>query len=186
MGKYDKGFRAKKWPLYLIGFGGLLVLAVLLVLFWPREEQPEVKVYDPASSLSTWEGEYLPLTLESVTEEGENVIVKTSYATFQYPYAFSDVLRMEVISQEEERRLEFTARLPEGEEKLFDLCFYSNRGIPSGTLQLQGQAVSVSVLIYEPGIQISGDALNTYYAAQELLNDIFFSLEENPHFIPQG
>ncbi len=189
MGRFEKDGKVKSRLPYLIGAGIALALAavILLVLnLFPREEKPEVLVHDPQSSASTQKEELLPLTLEAVTEEGETVVLRTSYASFKYPYAFSDILQMNVVSEGQERRLEFTARIVDMEAKLFDLCFYSQEGIAAGSLELAGQSVPVSVVIYDPGREVEGESLATYYAAQELLNDIIFSMEKNANFTPLG
>ena len=120
------------------------------------------------------------LAVESVTEQGDAVIVKTSYCEVQYPFAFADLIRVRA----EEEKLNFVMELLGEEYPLFAICFGEGEGIPLGTLQLEGQPEPMAVWaeIGVPNEDALGDNVNTYFAVQESFNDVIMSLMENEGF----
>ena len=125
------------------------------------------------------------LILESVAQEEDRMVVTTSYGRLYFPFAFSDVIRVCTAEQTEPETLLFSAYLEETEYPLFSIVFGSAEGIPVGTLTPEdGTALSVTAHIFsadegmEPGMQ------QTFYAAQESVNDVIGSLADIEGFVP--
>lgn len=120
------------------------------------------------------------LAVESVTEQGDMVIVQTTYCDVKYPFAFADLIGVEA----EEEKLNFVLQLSGEEHLLFAICFQEGEGIPLGTLAVEGkeEPVAVWAQIGTADEAALGDNVSTYYAAQESFNDVLASLMENEGF----
>lgn len=126
------------------------------------------------------------LTVDSVVRQGETMIVTTSYATVKYPFAFSDLLSVVPVNQTDRAVLEFYAVIDGGEYLLFSISFDGGEGILLGYLTPEGeqQAMPVWGTIQAADPEMDANGARTFYAAQEMFNDVVSSLEENPGFVP--
>ncbi len=143
----------------------------------PVEETQPVQVTQAAETVLP---EAPVLAVESITEQGDVVVVKTSYCEVKYPFAFADLIRV----QAEEEKLDFVLELSGEAYPLFAICFGEGEGIPLGTLAVDGKAEPMAVWaqIGTPNEAALGDSVSTYYAAQESFNDVLASLMENEGF----
>ena len=109
------------------------------------------------------------------------MVVKTTYGTIQYPFAFSDLIRIETDTFEKDAQMVFSAFVGEEEVKLYTLYFNRAAGIPLGTLTVDGAKYTVTAEIHDL-VYANEENRLTYQAAQETFNDVAMSLEENEHF----
>jgi len=126
------------------------------------------------------------LLLHSVEEQGDRVVVTTSYCVLAYPFAFSDLIQVDVVDDENCSCVEFRALIGEEEYLLYAILFDSEEGIYLGTLDAteQSDAVDVYAELYPVDESLNEDSLVAFMAAQETFNDVVFSLAENDSFTP--
>lgn len=124
------------------------------------------------------------LSIISVTESGDKVLVETNLATVAFPYAFSDVISAEAINDPSGSYLVFTADCGEESAEIYSLVFNGNEGYNVGSLDVNGRNIAVSVLFYDS--DLSGDASVTFKATQETFNDIAESLKSVSGYTPAG
>ena len=127
----------------------------------------------------------LALSLESVEQDTQMVTVTTSYCVLRYPFAFSDIIRAEVADQAGRGELMFYANVNNTDCPMFSIGFDSAGGIPVGILPLSdGTTVSVTAQIFKADESMDPDILQTFYAAQECINDVISSLTDAEGFVP--
>lgn len=122
------------------------------------------------------------LTVESIEENGDVMVVTTSYCKFEYPYAFSDLISIKATEADGHKALEFTAEIYGEEISLYTIWFESAKGVPFGTIKHGGETLGMSVEFAEAGETLADDALTTFYATQETFNDVISSLENDSNF----
>ena len=182
------GIRLSKRSLRLAISCGIL-LAVLIALVAvvvildrsTAHETPNSSTPAAASPDIGYEGEILELLVQSAQEQGNVVVVKTTYCTLEYPFAFSDLIRIETETFEKDAQMVFSAFVGEEEVKLYTLYFNRAVGIPLGTLTVEGVKYTVTAEIHDL-VYANEDNRLTYQAAQETFNDVAMSLEENDNF----
>lgn len=124
------------------------------------------------------------LSVESVEEQGDAVVVSTTYCTLKYPFAFADLIRVEAIDHEGSAALEFIAEIDGVSYKLYTILFGSSAGIPVGTIELgeDEEEYDVNVLFHELEEEVGESERTTFYATQETFNDVVASMAENENF----
>ncbi len=125
------------------------------------------------------------LSITSVKEDGDWIIVNTSYMTLRYPFAFSDIIEVEAYNDESVSQLRFFSNLDDKRILNYVIYFNSDQGIPCGTLKLNGE-IPVSVELKEVPKKLSKEWISTYYAVQETFNDVLKSMEENKNYKVAG
>lgn len=192
MGKYDKentaasGWKGKG---NLIGcLAAVVALVVVLTVFLsgkaPEAQEQTGSIQSSASEEASSDPAQtrLPGLELTVEQEGQMMVITTSYCVLKYPFAFSDVIR---VTAENQAALLFCAWLNNTEYPMFSIVFDGNGGIPVGTLKLDdGTVVSVTAQLFEADEAMEPDMLKSFYAVQETINDIIQSLAENEHFTP--
>ena len=183
------------------GISAAVVIALALILFLPgktpdvqetlpQEEQEQTLQTQPAdedNAISPEQSEpsRLELTVESVEQEEQTMVITTSYCVLKYPFAFSDLIRVTAVEQDGLPALLFHAYLNGTEYPIFSIVFDGAEGIPVGTLELSdGTTVSVTAQLYEADGSLEQDMLRSFYAAQENFNDIINSLTDAEGFTP--
>lgn len=187
MGKHTKKAEKRINRRLLLIVCGVALIAVLgvVLLIWgisglqKPDEQPDGQTGAPQS---------LPdeLVIQTVEEQGDVVVVSTSYCTLKYPFAFSDLIHVDAVTGESGAALEFTTVLEGVEADLFTLHFGGEGNHLLGTLTLgeEKKAVDVWVTFHEVSDALSSNYYSTFYAAQETFNDVVVSLAENENFTP--
>ena len=176
------------------------VVAVLLgVLIWLLATRDSVPTPDstegttvPTHSAETSQPteptepeEAIPLEIVSVVEQGDRVVVTTTYGVVQYPFAFSDLIRVEAENNDSRSTLAFSLVMGETAYPVYALHFGGSEGMVLGTVTLEN---GTSVGVYGEFAQFpeslpEADTV-TYNAVQETFNDIVASLGENENFTP--
>ena len=168
------GRKGNLTPLW-IALGVLFVaaVAVLLVLFSGKDTNK------PSPTLEDTD----KLIIMSIEEEGEWVILTSSYGKMRYPFAFSDVIKTEAVNYGEYSQLKFSADVSEKTVPIYTLNFNHDSGIPAGELILpvSGEKIGVSAEFFEPE-GLSEEEQSVFYAAAETFNDILDSFDENENF----
>lgn len=155
-----------------------LVLVVLIVAAWLiTRETPTGST--PGDQLS---GPMEKMVMHSVEEQGDLVYVKTTYGDFSYPYAFSDLVAMEPVNEENCVGLAFSAYIEEKSEPVYTLWINSDRGMTAGTLRVEDKTYGVTIEIMDARTDLNEDYLSTFYAVQETLNDVLLSMEAGGNF----
>lgn len=161
-----------------------LVVAACLIFPGPGEEE--------GIAVPTVQGQAavdMPaLTVNGLHRDGETMVVDTSYMDVAFPYAFSDLIGVEAVNQEEMAALEFRAKIGGGDRKLYTVWFNNTQGQSVGTYDLQnGEApVCVTVVFYDPPAELGGDDRVTFFATQETFNDVLASMKEDGNFSVQS
>ena len=165
---------------------GGAVLAVLIVVgilvgggvLSPDQTQPSKEASTPAARPV--------LTVDSVAEQGDQMVVSSSYVTVQYPFAFSDLIKVTAVDTDERVQLEFKAVLEGKEYPMFALGFGGSEGTLLGTVDVDKTAMDVPVclIFYSEDPDMDPGSRSSFYAAQESVNDVVASLTENEGFTP--
>lgn len=160
----------------------VLLIAALVYLNHNQNQTPKETVPGTTEgSVAGVTSQVKQLLVENVTEQGDTVIVTTTYGTVKYPYAFSDLISVEAETFETHAVLKFSAEIEGEKHKLYTLIFNGEEGMPVGTLLMDGESYTVTALFHDAA-GISDDNMVTFYAAQEAFNDVVNSLSENEGF----
>lgn len=126
------------------------------------------------------------LQIYEIEAVDEQMLIKTSYGDMRYPYAFSDIIRVEAVSTETTKALEFSADLGTEVYPIYTISFTDPEGMCIGSLLLpeEKKPYYVTVTLHAPAQELQGDILLTFQAAQETFNDIWLSMMDNEGFTP--
>lgn len=200
MGKYEKK-EAKKTrrPLWIPVAIAIVVIAVVLAVLMgsyfanrpgnnpvgmednPRREPHGFFTGD--QELETEPGNGLQIL--SAEEQGEFISVTTSYTSFRYPFAFSDLIQIEAKEDNGTETLEFSVVLGDTSEKMFTIRFDDAGAVSLGAMYvaLLEEALPLSADVYPVSDSLDDVMKNTFLAAQESFNDVVNALQENENFI---
>lgn len=161
----------------VIGAVALIVAACIFLGGGGSKEEGPV-AYDPDR------GPLKELKVNSLTRQGETMEVDTSYGKVEYPYAFSDLIQVETLNQDNQTALAFSARINNEDKALYTIWFNGSEGQTVGALDLEDgeRPVLITVVFYQPGAELSGDDRTTYYATQETVNDVLTALQKDKNF----
>lgn len=186
MGKYSKKKKATKQRKVLtiacVAASAVLVLLIVVLACLNQGKGPEN--VGPGANEDTMAGatsSVKELLVESVTEQGDAVIVVTTYGTVKYPYAFSDLISVEAETFADHAALDFLAEIEGEKHKLYTLTFHVEEGMVVGTLEIDGETYLVTAQ-FHGAAGLSDDSMVTFYAAQETFNDVVNSLSDNEGF----
>ncbi len=118
-------------------------------------------------------------------EDGETeVMLNTNYCELRFPSTYYDLLKADAYYGDGTGCIIFSANIGNGHATVYTIIFNGEDGTAIGKLKLDGvdEPIRVSVNFYEPASNILGEALNSFYAAQETFNDIIVSLGENENY----
>lgn len=122
------------------------------------------------------------LLLQDVSEQGNMIVLTTTYCTVSYPVGFEQVVTAEVQNQDNTAKIVVYATIEGKQYAVYALVFNSREGMPIGYLRVEEDIYSVNAIFYDPeGVGEAGKS--TFYAAQETFNDVAMSLEENKGFL---
>ena len=125
------------------------------------------------------------LRIETTNENDKWVVVGTTYGTFRYSSAFSDIISVKAVQHDAASNLVFTAAIDEKEIPLYTVHYNDDgEGIPLGTLQFTDASVvmQISISIADAPKDLTDNAMRTFNAAQETVNDVIVSLCEDSRF----
>ena len=103
----------------------------------------------------------------------DEVFVNTKYGDIKYPYAFSDVIKVQEMDDGNSYLL--VAETEEFSAEIYSVCFAAKDGVYVGKTSSN---VTVSLEVYDTPEEIDENLMNTFYAAQETLNDVIISIYE--------
>lgn len=124
------------------------------------------------------------LVVEAIEEQGDTMLVRTSFVQVKYPFAFADLIQVRPVNGDNVDSLEFFVASQDEEHPIFTLHFGGNEGILLGTLQISNEETPRTLYaeLASADTEALGDYLETFYAAQESFNDVVASLAENTNF----
>ena len=192
MDGFEKALRLKRILIAVACVVTVVLLVVSVMLGISRWGNPASQPTNPTVTTSPADdpatrpsdgtgGEMKELLLQDVSEQGNVIVVTTTYCAVSYPVGFEEVITAEVQMQENDPRIVFYATIGGEKHALYALLFNGREGIPLGHLRVEGDIYSVSAIFYDPE-GVSGEGLSTFNAAQETFNDVAMSLEENKNF----
>ena len=178
--------RIRKFYWMLVGFL-LAVIVVLLVLLIGNLNNMQNST-EPGQTPSTQPSETGEnhWTIYSISEQGSQVVVTTNFCQLKYPYAFSDLIKVEAITEGNTMSLQFSAIIDGESHKLYVLTLGGQGDLFVCSLTVTpGQApIRVHGTLYQPGPELSEDGRFAFVAAQETFHDVVVSLQENMSFMP--
>lgn len=155
----------------------LVVLSVVITAYVTTQSSTTENVSEKVVQ------EDIKLQILSTDEDDESIIVETTYGKFSYPRAFMDVISVETAVDSEDECLKFISEIDGNPTVLFTIFYDSNKGVHCGQQVLPNdKEVNVSVVFEDAPEQISDDWKTTFYAAQEIFNDVIASMEEDGRF----
>lgn len=139
------------------------------------ESVPETEVTEPARK---------ELTIESVQQQDAMMVLQTSYGTMKYSFAFSDLIEAVAINGNSQAALEWYVHIGEADYLLFTITFNGSEGELLGTMVIEADqpAEPVHMVFCAADEKLEDSGLQTFYAAQEVVNDVIASLAENEAF----
>lgn len=185
MGKYERK-KKRRFPLWILLVLLLCAAAAAVVIFGrdflPAEIDPTRESTAETRETAPMETETTPaqtLQILSSREEGAWVLVDTTYVSVRYPFAFSDLIRVEPENGGTERLI-FRVQIGSTTFDMFAVCFDDSGIIDLGTVSLPGGEIRpLTAEVYPVPDTLDADGRNTYLAAQESFNDVVASLGEN-------
>lgn len=170
----------------LVFCGVMVVLVMLLSGCSSAKPVEEDFSTEHSELLESPKDEPAGLVLYSIEEQEDTMVVSTSYCLLKYPFAFSDLIKVEAVDLADSSEIVFKALIGETEYKLFTIAFNGTDGIFLGTMNVPERSAIVDVYaeLYSADENMDDNALATFYAAQEVFNDVVFSLAENESFTP--
>ncbi|MBE6959778.1 MAG: hypothetical protein E7448_03520 [Ruminococcaceae bacterium] len=125
-----------------------------------------------------------PLTVLTVTDQGDKVIVATNYCAIKYAYSMSDLVQVETINEDNKAILRFYTVLNGTKMPLYEMVFGGQEGIPLGSVTVGKHTLQVYMVIHESMPGLDDSSRIAFIAAQETINDVASSLKENSNFVP--
>ena len=121
------------------------------------------------------------LIVNSVQESAGAVVIETSYVKLKYSAEFVDIINVNVVNKNGCFGLAFVLDFEDVQAQLYTIMFDADEGNVIGTLKLSGQTnqLSVSAVLHELSEDLDEIYQTTFYAAQETVNDVILSLQEN-------
>lgn len=161
---------------WIIGAAAVVLIAVIWLLIGTGDKMPQA--HDPER------GPLRELSVNAMTRQGETMVVDTSYMKLEFPYAFSDLIKVEAINQGNQTGLAFTAPIAGEDRKLYTIWFNGRDGEKVGAYDLGDgeKPVVVTLAFYSPAAKLEGDDRITFFATQETVNDIVSSMRKDAHF----
>ena len=182
------------WGLLIVLLTVILVLLIVLVVNLdkaqeqdPAMQTPGTQVTEPSDPTGSSGPEEKGLVIKNIEELGNEVVaVTTNYCQVQYPYAFSDMVKVEAVNEENKTALQFFALINGVNYKIYEIIFDGQGDLKIGTLSLEEgvRSVEVRATIYGPDPNLDENARLAFNAARETFNDVAMSLYENANFIP--
>lgn len=170
----------------------IFAILILVVVLLPEragndEGTTQTTAGSQTTSQTTASGQALPeLVIHSLEEQGEWVHVSTSYCDFVYPLAYSDLLEIDTVNNGDCVALVFMANLQDTTEPVYRLWINAKTGAYVGELTANGDTYSLYVEVIEPRQNLDSALLDSYYAAQETLNDVLQSMENSGSLRSEG
>lgn len=122
------------------------------------------------------------IVVYAVDEREDAMYVTTSYIDFTYPYAFSDLLVIEPINQENFVGLQFSLFMGK-KEPVYTLWINRDQGMFAGVLKQGNKKYRVTIEMYNPREDLDETQVPTFYAVQETLNDVLQSMGASGDFV---
>ena len=111
----------------------------------------------------------------------EDMQVETPYCDLTIPFAFSELVAVERAQGEDADSYVFYAVLENRSVPVYTIHFIPGDGtMPGelfGTLKTDDGTVRVLYEAFDPDESLQGDDLESFYTAQETINDVFTSLQ---------
>lgn len=185
----NNGRKLSKKTLIIICCALVLVLVTLIVVACQLSKNNKQDNSGQGSNTQQTSGDNtdqtdgpMEMVIHSIEEQSGVVCVTTSYCTFTYPYAFSDIVSVEAVNDGDRVGLAFSAYIKDSYEPMYNLWINGDQGVLAGNLTVEGQTYPLNLEIIEHRADLEEDYLSTFFAAQETLNDVLQSMQANGSF----
>ena len=178
----------KKYLALLLALGTVMISAAACKDTGDIEEQTGNSIGQTETEAAPEESGFPKLEVLSDKEDSNWVQVETTYGTFRYPAAFSDIIKVNTVTEKESAQLQVMLLTGEVELAVYTL-YYNYEGndaaIPCGKLKLtdESEEMTVSVVFENAPESLSADWLSTFYAVQETFNNVIVSMAEDSRFV---
>ena len=186
--KYKGGVVLKNTTKRILVLAALLTAAVSVMLTassYSKDEIEEQTQDTEQVESAAPEKEIFPeLEILNTTDTKDGVVVETTYGTFRYPYAFSDIVSVNAVNGEESAQLQVSVIMEDSSFVVYTIHYNEEIGSVCGKLKLDGyeDEIDVSVEFEEASDAVPEDWLTTVYAVQETFNDVINSMSEDSRF----
>lgn len=164
----------------------ILTLLIILLGTMDNGQNSPKPSENPAYTQGAGSGLGEELTILSVEDAGDMVLVTTNICKVKYPYPFADLVQPQVIQENGKIALRFCAVINNNNYPLYELVFGNQGTMPLGTLAVGTNSVAVTVNFFEAAGELSEDGRIAFVAAQETFNEAASSMSENTNFVPVG
>ena len=108
----------------------------------------------------------------------ENMLIETMYGNIKYPYAFSDLIRVNRVENKGSVKITFSVTTDDFSAEIYEVSFGEGTGMKLGAIN----GTHVFVNIVELQQNITENEKNIFYAAQETVNDVIASIMQWENF----
>ena len=157
----------------------IFVILMVVVIGLDNRQAPDVS----AGSQPTESG-VEQLTVLSIKDQDDNVLVTTNYCAIKYPYSMSDLVQVETVNEDDRATLRFYTTLNGTKMPLYELIFGGREEMQVGSITVGQYTLPVFVVIHEAMPGLDDSSRIGFIAAQETINDVMVSLKENTNFVP--
>lgn len=123
---------------------------------------------------------------ELVEPKNEDVKIETPYCTLTIPFAFSELVAVDHQQKDTIDSYVFSAALEDKKVPVYTISFVPDgaeaQGELFGTIKGKNGNVKVIYSATDPDKTLDEDALESFYTAQETINDVFASLQASTGF----
>lgn len=162
-----------------------VLIAIFVILMVVVTNLDNRNINDPADGQQSSQTAAMePLSVLTVTDQGDQVIVATNYCAVKYPYAMSDLVQVETVNEDNKATLRFYTTLNSMKMPLYELVFGGQEELLLGTITVGSRELPVYVVIHEVSPTLDDSSRFAFVAAQETLNDVTTSMKENSNFVP--
>ena len=117
----------------------------------------------------------------TITHVEDRMLIQTAYGEIAYPYAFSDVIKVNTKKINAVTEYIFVLVTDDFSEELYTVSFGEGKGVLIGKTSENVEVYMEAYLTEKP---LSEDTETTFYAAQETINDVIASIYTWEDFIP--
>ena len=186
--KYKGGVVLKNTTKRILVLAALLTAAVSVMLTASSCSKDEIEEQtqdtEQVESAAPEKEIFPELEILNTTDTKDGVVVETTYGTFRYPYAFSDIVSVNAVNGEESAQLQVSVIMEDSSFVVYTIHYNEEIGSVCGKLKLDGyeDEIDVSVEFEEASDAVPEDWLTTVYAVQETFNDVINSMSEDSRF----
>lgn len=178
-GKRAKQQKRGSKSLLILILTAILAVLIVVALLIPKSTPDHPTGTNSTTGLSA---QMEQMVIHSIEEQGELVRINTSYGTVSYPFAYSDLITVDPVTETGRVGLAFQVNLNGNLVPIYTLWIHGDAGVICGLLDINGVTYPVRMEFMSVPENLDQGHLLTFYAAQETVNDVITSLKDNPNY----